>query len=104
MISALFRALCKLRHRGEFLRPARVGGLRCLACGAGYVDLLDAGLLLLNSEEARVSNQVLALLEGKLRDEPSAHLFAAGSWRVIKGKRVVKRGRYDAGEPVEVAS
>lgn len=42
-----FKAYCRLMHGGEYLKRSIVGGgaLRCEVCGAGFIDLADAGLL-----------------------------------------------------------
>ena len=47
MTRALRRVFCRWLHAGRFLRRSVIGGgaLSCSACGAGFVDLADAGML-----------------------------------------------------------
>jgi hypothetical protein len=47
MTRALRRVFCRWFHGGRFLRRSLVGwgALTCSACGSGFVDLADAGML-----------------------------------------------------------
>jgi hypothetical protein len=47
MTRALRRVFCRWFHGGRFLRHSVVGSgaLTCCACGSGFVDLADAGMI-----------------------------------------------------------
>lgn len=88
----LRRAVCRVLHRGEFLAAALVGhgAWTCLRCGAGFVDLVDAGRLLIHPLDLHISPARHVHLE---REPQQAATFEAGSFRVIRGGAVVKVGR-----------
>lgn len=79
MSDQLRRAFCRWWHGGEFLRRSIVGGgcLACSRCGAGFVDLADAGLL--------DSPQVFVPRPGM--EEPSAAEFVPTGLTVRQGGR-----------------
>jgi hypothetical protein len=94
MLSDLHRLFCELWHRGQYVRPAIVGGYRCSACGAGFRDLVEAG--------AYEAMWVTLPRPGIVPAEPAA--FEASAWRVVRNGRTWRVGRYRHGEPVELAS
>lgn len=95
----LRRAFCRTVHRGQFLDLAAVGGYRCSACGAGFVDLEDAGLLLLARWERQTTlSYQLQLERRQLAVEPTAHPFYAGTFRLLtRSGRVIRHGRIGEG-------
>jgi hypothetical protein len=92
MIFQVRRLYCRLVHRGEFLRPSILGrGWQCIACPAGFVDLTDAGRLLIDPLELHLSPARHVLLERAPEEEPT---FQAGTFRLLKGRSVVKVGTF----------
>lgn len=92
-MSEIARAWCRIRCRGQFLRPSHIGGgsLRCVRCGAGFVDVHDGGGLLLNDHERALSPAAEAFVHREEASRPTPQL-EGGSYRVIQGGRE-KRGR-----------
>ena len=66
MLALLWSALCRRFHRGSHIDLAEVGGWRCRRCGAGFVDLADAGLLELTGYERETSAEWRRSLEERL--------------------------------------
>jgi hypothetical protein len=101
----LRRTWCRLAHRGRFLKPSQQGkgSLRCSRCGAGFVDLADAGRVHLTFDERALSARAQLHLE-RAAAEPGA--WEGGAYRIVRGGRVVGDGadrRVVGGETVKVA-
>jgi hypothetical protein len=102
------RAWCRLRHRGRYLTASQQGRgtLRCTKCGAGFVDLADAGRVHLEPEERTLSTRAQLHLERAGTDE---NVWEAGAYRLVRGGRLVGdpddagRKRVAGGETVKVA-
>lgn len=95
MIPAALKAICRRLHRGEYVRPSKVGAspYRCLRCGAGFADLAEAGALRLDEWERTVSPSRMAQLGNDEALEASAMQLDIARARRGRFHQVVTRGQ-----------